>query len=169
MIELQKLISDKIEEYLNASIKKEMESATIYYGMAVWLNKVGYDYGYELFKKFGDEELKHAKQLEEYIDNRNCTAVIPVISKPAQTFSTCKQVIETAYQHEIDIENNYKVLCTMAIREGDFTTFHLAQHFINEQVEEVDKFLSLINLININEDNSNLPALLEEAFEELLS
>lgn len=166
MIKLEKLISGKIEEYLNASIKKEMDSAQIYYGMASWLNEYGYDNGFKLFLKYGDEEMKHAHELMEFMDNRNCKATVPVVTKPVQEFESCKEVIKAAYDHEIDIEDNYKGLSLMSIKEGDYTTFYLAQKFIKEQVEEVDKFLRYINIMNINESNPNLPALLEEAFKE---
>lgn len=168
MIKLPKLISDKIEEFLNSSIKKEMESATIYYGMAAWLNAKGYDNGYKLFIKYGDEEMKHAHKLMEYLDNRNCVAIVPVIAKPQQEFEMCYDLIEAAYLHEVAIENNYKTLSTMAIREGDHTTYHLAHDFLGEQVEEIEKFLELVNIININENNPNLPAIIEEKFEDML-
>lgn len=168
MIKLQKLISGKVEEFLNASIKKEMESATIYYGMASWLNSKGYDNGYKLFIKYGDEENKHAHLLMDYLDNRNCTAVIPAINKPIQEFSTCMELIEKAYQHEVDIEDNYKQLSVVSMRESDFTTFHLAHDFLGEQIEEIEKMLEFINIININENNPNLPAIIEEAFEDAL-
>lgn len=168
MIKLPKLISDSLEEYLNKSIKKEMESATIYYGMAVWLNAKGYDNGYKLFLKYGDEEIKHSQKLMDYIDNRNGIAVIPVITKPSQTFEMCYDLIEAAYLHEVDIENNYKQLATMAIREGDHTTNHLALEYLKEQEEEIQKFLDLVNVININEGNPNLPAIIEEKFEDML-
>ena len=106
MIKLPKLISDSIEEFLNKSIKKEMDSAQIYYGMAAWLNAKGYDNGFKLFLKYGDEETKHAQKLMDYLDNRNCTAVIPVVTKPNQAFDMCYDLIEAAYLHEVDIENN---------------------------------------------------------------
>ena len=168
MIKLPKLISDSIEEFLNKSIKKEMDSAQIYYGMAAWLNAKGYDNGYKLFLKYGDEEIKHSHKLMDFLDNRNCVAVIPVVTKPNQSFEMCYDLIEAAYLHEVDIENNYKQLATMAIREGDHTTHHLALDFIGEQEEEIQKFLDLVNVININEGNPNLPAIIEEKFEDML-
>jgi ferritin len=168
MIILPKLISDKIEEFLNASIKKEMDSAQIYFGMAAWLNKVGYDNGYKLFLKYGNEEISHAHKLMDYLDNRNGIAIVPVVTKSNQTFTDCCNLIETMYLHEVDIENNYKTLATMCIREGDHTTYHLAQEYLGEQVEEIEKGLQLVNICNLNENNPNLPAIIEEAFKDRL-
>lgn len=168
MIKLPKLISGSIEEFLNKSIKKEMDSAQIYYGMAAWLNAKGYDNGYKLFLKYGDEEIKHSHKLMDFLDNRNCVAVIPVVTKPNQSFEMCYDLIEAAYLHEVDIENNYKQLATMAIREGDHTTHHLAHDMLGEQLEEVSKMLTYVNIININKDNPNLPYILEETFKESL-
>jgi ferritin len=168
MITLPKLISDKVEEFLNSSIKKEMDSAQIYFGMAAWLNKLGYDNGYKLFIKYGNEEMSHAHKLMDFLDNRNCVAVVPVIAKPNQMFTSVCDLIEKTYLHEVDIENNYKTLSTIALREGDHTTYHLAHDYIGEQVEELSKTLDLINLCNINEANCNLPAILEEAFKDRL-
>ena len=168
MIKLDKLVSDKIEELLNISIKKEYESAHIYYGMAVWLNKMGFDNGYKLFIKYGDEELLHAHKLEEYIDNRNGVAVIPVVIKPKQEFSECSDILKEAYDHEVVVENNYKALSVAALREGDITTFNQMQWFVNEQVEEIDKFLTLINIYNINKDNPNVREILEKEFKRRL-
>lgn len=168
MIKLPKLISDKIEEFLNASIKKEMDSAQIYYGMAAWLNTMGYDNGYQLFIKYGDEEIKHAHKIMDYLDNRNAKAVVPVVAKPNQEFSHCYDVIQAAYDHEVVVENNYKTLCSMAMREGDHTTYELGMYFIKEQFEEIQKFLDLANVVNINKDNPNLPAVIEHMFKKHL-
>jgi ferritin len=168
MITLPKLISDKVEEFLNSSIKKEMDSAQIYFGMAAWLNKVGYDNGYKLFLKYGNEEIEHAHKLMDYLDNRNGIAIVPIVSKPTQDFKDCCDLLEAAYLHEVDIENNYKTLATMCIREGDHSTYYLAHNFVGEQVEEIEKFLQLINICNLNENNPNLPAIIEEAFKDRL-
>lgn len=168
MIKLPKLISDKTEELLNASIKKEYDSAHMYYGMAVWLNKMGFDNGYKLFTKYGDEEISHAHKLEDYIDNRNCCAIIPVTIKPKQEFSECSDILKEAYDHEVAVENNYKAISVAALREGDITTFNQMQWYISEQVEELDKFLTLINIYNINDGNPNVREILEKEFKRRL-
>ena len=168
MIKLPKLISDKIEELLNTSIKKEYESAHLYYGMAAWLNKMGFDNGRNLFIKYGDEEIAHAHKLEDFLDNRNCCAVIPVVIKPKQEFSECYDVLEEAYLHEVAVENNYKFVSVTALKEGDLSTFNFIQWFVNEQIEEIEKFLTLINIYNINESNPNVKEILEKEFKRRL-
>ena len=168
MIKLDKLVSDKIEELLNTSIKKEYESAHMYYGMAMWLNKIGFDNGHKLFIKYGDEELTHAHKLEDYIDNRNGVAVIPVVIKPKQDYSECSDILKEAYDHEVAVENNYKTVSVAALREGDITTFNQMQWFVAEQVEELSKLLRFINIVNINKDNPNLHYIIEKAFSESL-
>ncbi len=168
MIKLPKLISDKTEELLNSSIKKEYESAHLYYGMAVWLNKMGFDNAYKLFTLYGDEEIVHAHKLEDYIDNRNSCATIPVVIKPKQEFSECYDILEEAYMHEVAVENNYKLVGVTALKEGDLTTFNFIQWYLSEQKEEIEKLLTLINIYNINESNPNVKEILEKEFKRRL-
>jgi len=154
MIKLPKLISDKIEEFLNASIKKEMDSAQIYYGMAAWLNTMGYDNGYQLFIKYGDEEIKHAHKIMDYLDNRNAKAVVPVVAKPNQEFSHCYDVIQAAYDHEVLVENNYKTLCSMAMREGDHTTYELGMFYRFIKYFSISKSTFIIRFYHLNKSST---------------
>ena len=62
-----------------------------------------------------------------------------------------------------------KILATDVLNEE--TKAEIATAFtqlVNEQVEEIEKFLTLINIYNINNDNPNVREILEKEFKRRL-
>lgn len=169
MVKIKKLISEDIEAFLNRSIKIEMDSAQIYYGMSAWLAMEGFNAGAALYRKYGDEEQTHAKKIIDYLDDRNALIQIPLVDKPSTEFKNVIDVVSKSFDHEGVVENNYKILSAKCLREGDSTTFTLAQWFLHEQIEESVKFRELLDYINlIGEANENLNYYMEKQFKKRL-
>ena len=140
-----KLLVEAVETLLNKNIKYEYDSAFIYYGMSSWLASSGFLHGAKLFKKYGDEELSHAHKVTDYLIDRNCNAIIPDVTKASIEFTDVKDILLKSYDHEKQVEDNWKIVANTAFKNLDHMTYDLALWFIREQREEVVKFRNLLD------------------------
>lgn len=144
-----KRLPDSIERDLNNHIQAEAFSSQIYLAMATWCDDNGYFGGAKLFRKYSDEELVHMHKLYEFLLDRDCTPITPMINKPENEYVDILDIIETAYKHEIGISNSYHVTADLALKEKCHTTYAFVEWFIKEQIEEEAKFANLIDKYNI--------------------
>lgn len=162
-----KLISDTLETQLNERIPVELNSMNIYYAMGSWCRYEGYNNVAEFFFKHGDEEKTHGQKVIDYLDDKNCLAVIPTIAKPDTSgYKNIKAVFDIAMKHEMDVTKSYNDLAMAALKEGDHDVYRFAQSVLNEQVEENKKFSNIIDIIDLNYDNPNLNYILEHEAEK---
>ena len=136
---LKSRISKEVNNLLNARIKGEYESAYIYYAFANWCNCEGFFDARDKFRKYGDEELTHARKLEDYVYDKNGEVELEVIPVFKDSIKSLVDVITKAYEHELIVSDNYIKLANL-LSKSDVTTFSFIQWFINEQIEEEAKF-----------------------------
>ena len=132
------ILSDNIISKLNYRIQQEEMSSRIYFGMANWLEFMGYTGAAKLWRKYSEEK-GHAKIVVDYLLDLNILPNISELEKPQTEFKSLEQIIALSYKHEVDITNQCKELASLSFKEGDFMTFNLAQKFVTEQVEELKK------------------------------
>lgn len=163
---MDKLVSEQIEARLNQHIKWEKESAEIYDTMATWCRFQGFNNVANFFFKHAGEERGHAKLIIDYLDEKECMAVIPQLDKPkTDTFKTIRTVFEEAYAHELFVTNTYKELATMSLKETDHDTYGFAIQFLKEQREEVDLYSTYIDKLDLLGDGPQAAFLFDHAFE----
>jgi len=146
-MELKKRISEEVEKLLNERIKGEYQSAYIYWAMSNWCDCYGFFKAKDKYRKYGDEEISHARKLEDYINDRNGKVVLQVIPVPQQEFKSLLDVITKSYEHEQVVTDNYTKLAS-AIFNTDKVTFAELQWFVTEQIEEEAKFADAIIFAN---------------------
>ena len=76
------LITDECIKYLNYRIEQEEYSARIYLSMSMWLNDNGYLNGAKLWKKYSDEEMKHADDARAYLLAMGVQPTTPALQSP---------------------------------------------------------------------------------------
>ena len=161
-----KLISDSLDAELNKRIKVELDSAQIYKAMGSWCRYSGFNNVAKFFFKHAAEEIDHSQKVIDYIDDKNCIAVIPQVDKPDTSgYSDIKVIFDIAMKHEMSVTKSYNDLATSAIKEGDHDVYRFAQTVLNEQVEELKKFRDILDIIDLNSDNPNLNYILEHEAE----
>ena len=143
-------LSESVLAILNDQIKNELHSSQIYRGMSCWLNDAKWPAGTKLFFKYADEELTHMSKIYEYIFDRNCTAVVALCEPVKSDFADIREVVEASLEHEIEVTNNWEGIATLAKEEGDNTTYEFAQWFLKEQVEEEDKFRTILEKMDLD-------------------
>jgi len=143
-------LSKTVLAILNEQTKNELLSSQIYRGMSCWLNDAKWPEGTKLFFKYADEELTHMSKIYQYIFDRNCTAVVPACEPVKTQFTDIREIVEAALQHEIEVTNNWEAISTLSKEEGDNTTYEFSQWFLKEQVEEEDKFRTILEKMDLD-------------------
>ena len=108
--------------------------------MSNWCDCYGYYDAKEVFRKYADEEMKHARKLEDYIIDQNGTAKPLQLTVPQYEFMSLLDVIKVAYEHEKSITDSYKLVLNIAQEEKDQKSYSFLQWYITEQIEEENKF-----------------------------
>ena len=151
-----KRISDKLHQMINTQIKREMDSSHLYLAIAQWFDFKGWFGGAELYKKYAKEELEHAYKLADYLQDRDAMPDTPMVDKQPTTFDGIESIIQTTYDHEVQVSKWLNDIAMEALTSRDLTTYQFLQWFINEQIEEEKKALDLMDRLAIIK-NTNTP------------
>jgi len=142
-----KNISERLIKLLNYRIEQEEISSRLYKAMAIWLDFKGFAGAAKLWYKYSEEELKHAQWAYQYLLDLDIKPTVPTIPQPQSEFSGLVDIIYQSYEHEQTITEQCQKLAAEAWKEGDYMTGHLAQHYLDEQVEEMKKSSFWVNMI----------------------
>jgi ferritin len=145
---MQTVISDKIIKLLNYRIKEEELSSRIYLAISTCMSYKGYNGAAKLFKKYSDEETVHASFAYEYLLDLDIRPEISALENIDKEYKGIVDAVQTAFEHEIVITNQCKELAKACAAEGDYMTLALAQKYLMEQVEEIQKTTDLLNFID---------------------
>lgn len=133
------LLSEELIKALNFRIEFEEYSSRIYLAMSLWFNNKGYTGAASLWKKYSDEEIKHADWSKEYLLAMGVQPITPRLEAPKQNYESFAEIISISYDHEIKITIQCKELATQALKAGDHMLYTLALQYVKEQIEEHDK------------------------------
>lgn len=149
-------LTTEVASILNAQITNEHQSAQIYFAISAYLDDKGWNNAGKLFLKYGHEEMSHMRKIQEYMYDRNNKVTIQPITAVQSEYVDIRGALSTALQHEIQVTQNWNNIACTARDCGDYTTMHFAKWFLDEQVEEEDKFRSLLDLLNLGIPNWEL-------------
>jgi len=133
------LIEKNIIDLLQFRIEQEEQSSRIYAAMSEWLKLKGYSNASKLWADYSLEELSHAGWAKNHLQALNILPITPKQEQPEVNFKGLPQIIALSYKHEIEITNQCKELASTCLKEGDLMTFVLAQKYMEEQVQEIEK------------------------------
>lgn len=144
-----KCLPQEVEQRLNDRIADEYVAHYAYRNAANWCRGANYKKAAVFFDKEAENELEHAKGLQDYIVQWNGIPQLPAID-PTQKFGSLVEIVNFAYQLEYDLLNKY------SHDQVELTTLHPATHnFIqgyvtiqNEAVAEYSDLLNALQLIN---------------------
>lgn len=139
------LISPHCVDYLNYRIQQEEYSSRIYMSMSMWLNNKGYQGAAALWRKYSEEELKHAEWSREYLLSFGIQPVTPRLDQPQQDFSGLPEIIDMSFDHEVEVSEQCKQMADESFKMGDHMLYELALRFLKEQVEEHNKMQNWVD------------------------
>ncbi len=130
------MIKDSVAEAINEQINAEMYSAYLYLSMSVDFSNKNLD-GFEHWMRLqAQEEMDHAIQFLDYLQERGARVKLESIEKPKSEWSSVLEAFEEAYQHECKVTGMINDIMNIAEKENDRATMNMLQWFIDEQVEE---------------------------------
>jgi len=152
------MLSQRMQEALNAQIKIEGQSSQVYLAMASWAEiQPGIDNVTAFFYRHSEEERQHMLKLIHFVNDRGGFAVIPSFEQPNKTYPSIHHAFKELYNHELMVSASINELVSIALEEKDYATHNFLQWYVAEQIEE-EALARLMNdkLEMIGEDKSGL-------------
>lgn len=150
------MISENIISLLNYRIQQEEASSRLYLAMGQWLQRFGYLGAASAWLKSAEEEASHAKWAYDYLQSLSILPEIPALPRPKQDFQGLPEIIEDTYQHEVIITKQCNDLAKACLDESDHLTIQLAYKYLAEQVEEMDRVNTYMDLLAVYGRESEL-------------
>jgi ferritin len=148
---LYKLSQETITE-LTDRIKDEYTAHYFYRNAANWCRDANYKKAAAFFETEANNELEHAKGLQDYMADFNIIAVIPS-AETTKSFTNLPEIVRGAYKLELDLMMKYNVTSSKLFT-SDLTTFDFLSDYRVGQKESVVEYNDLINALDlINESN----------------
>lgn len=142
------LISEKSVELLNYRIQEEEMSYRLYESMRLWCEDRGYNGAAKVFCEYAKEELDHAGWAKDYLLGLGEMPSLMELEKPKCEFKDLEEILNLAYEHEVEILDQCKELAKNCMEEGDHMLYTLALKYLEEQHEELSKIQDWLDQLN---------------------
>ncbi|HVY63155.1 MAG TPA: ferritin [Planctomycetota bacterium] len=130
------MISNTIQDALNAQIQAELASAHLYLAMSAYCGTTIYRGAAHWLRLQHGEETGHATKMLDYLVDRGGKVSLGALEAPRSDFGSLEQVFTTVLEHERHVSERIHKLYELAVAERDVATQVFLQWFVNEQVEE---------------------------------
>jgi len=144
------MISQKIQDAINAQINRELFSEYLYRSMSAWFATETLDGFANWMEIQAQEEHFHAMKFFNYLIERGGKVILEQIDKPESCFESPLRAFEMTLDHEQYISKNINDLMDLAIEEKDHAAKSFLQWYVDEQVEEeatAEKFLNQLKML----------------------
>lgn len=143
------LISEKLNELINAEIGLEFSAHLQYLAMATYFEGRSLDRLAEFFYNQAEEEKMHGLKLLRYVNEAGGRAIIPAVPAPKHDFASAEEVMQLFYDQEHHVTNQFYEMVEVALAERDYATHSFLQWFIDEQREEMATSSKLLDLVKM--------------------
>lgn len=161
-------LSENMVSMLNARINSEELSSRIYLAMSLWLEDKGYFNAAKLWAKYASEENNHANWAREHLLSFNIRPKTMSLMPVENEYTGLDDIIRKSLEHEMKVTYECKELAKAAFEEMDMNTFVLAQKYVKEQSEELNKVFNLTNLLDVYGTDKLSLALLDHELEKFI-
>ena len=162
-IEKPEQLSQEVVDLLLPRLQDEFNAFYFYRSATNWCQNKGFFKAASFFKSESDDELLHAKKIEDYIVDWNMTPNLPNILKPVLEFKDLAEVIEKAYDMEFALYEGYEDTSMKIFKTGDLCVFDFLQSYRVAQKEAVAEYSDKLNVVEgTNRDSKFEMLMLEE-------
>lgn len=148
------MISQVMQDAINAQIKAELDSAYLYLSMAAYFEASNLP-GFAHWMKFqAKEEYSHAMKFFGFLNERGGQVFLKALDEPESKFSSVVDVFERTYKHEQQVTALINALYELALKEKDYPSQILLQWYVNEQVEEEAHASQILEMLKMAEGKS---------------
>ena len=158
------MLSQKIQDALNAQINLELSSSYAYLAMSAFFESTSLPGMAQWMRVQTDEERLHAMKLFDHMNDRGGTVVLQPIEQPALKFDTPISAFEAALAHEQLVTRAINRLYALAQEEQDYPSQVLLQWFITEQVEEEKTAQQAIDQLRMAGSDPSALLMLDQLF-----
>ena len=130
------MISDKMQDAINAQINAEMYSAYLYLSMSTYFEAQNLPGMAIWMQTQAQEEMVHAMKFYAYVHEARGRVKLAALDAPPTEWESPLAVFEAAFAHEQKVTSLINGLVDLAIAEKDHATNAMLQWFVTEQVEE---------------------------------
>jgi bacterioferritin B len=145
--------SDALIKKLNEQIAYEFAAEQQYIAIAVHYDALTLPRLATLFYKQALEERNHALMLTKYLLDRDAPTTIPGVEAPRTDFIDVVEPVALSLEQEKRVGDQIEGLSRASREEGDYLTEQFLIWFLKEQVEEVAKMSSLLQVAERERDN----------------
>lgn len=147
------MISNKIQDAINAQINAELWSGYLYLSMAMNFEAQGRQGVANWFRIQFQEEQAHAEIFINYLNQRGGRVILKPIDAVPTDWESPLAAFEATLEHEKKVTALINNLFGLAEEEKDYATRDRLAWFVNEQVEEEDNASQLIDKFKLIGDN----------------
>jgi len=130
------VISQSMQDALNAQINVEQYSAQLYLAMGAHCESLSYRGFAHWLRVQAGEETAHAVKLIDFLLDRGGKLALLAVAAPPREFGGVVQVMEQVLAHEQAITGKIGALFERARAEKDHASEITLQWYVTEQVEE---------------------------------
>lgn len=130
------MLSQVMQDAINAQINLELFSSYSYLSMASWCEHQQFVGCAHWLRLQSEEEREHAMRLHDFLIARNCRVILQPIAQPQNDFESVVHVFEKSLAQEQEVTSQINDLYELAFKEKAFAALVELEWFITEQVEE---------------------------------
>jgi len=150
------MLSEKMQDALNAQMNWEIYSAHIYLSMSSHFEQVGLAGVASWMNAQYQEEMFHAMKFFDYINEAGGHAKLSTIDAPPYEWESPLAAFEHALEHEQGVTSRINDLADLAVDERNHAVGIFLQWFIAEQVEEEDTVGGIVGKLKLVGDGGGL-------------
>ena len=147
------MLTNKVQDALNAQINAEFWSAYLYLSMAMHFEAEGRAGVANWFHIQFKEEQAHAQIFMNYVNQRGGRVELKPIDAVPTSWASPLDAFKATLEHEQKVTSLINELFALAEAEHDYATRDRLAWFVTEQVEEEDNCRVLIDKLRLIGDN----------------
>jgi len=145
--------AERFVQALNEQIGNEYAAHHQYVAIAVHYDALALPRLAALFYEQAIEEREHAMMMVQYLLDADADVQIPGIAAPRSSFGDIVEPVRQALEQERTVTRQIERLAIIAREDGDLTSEQFLSWFLKEQVEEIAKMSSLLQVVERSKDN----------------
>lgn len=144
----------KFYRLLVEQVRHEFTASHQYVAIAAWFDDQDLPQLARLFYEQSLEERDHAMMIVRHLLDMDVDFALPDVGEIVTDFSTPRDLVALALQQEREVTAQFQRLAEVARDENEYIGEQFLQWFLQEQVEEVAKMSTLLNVVD--RPNGNL-------------
>ncbi|GHC88349.1 ferritin BfrB [Nocardiopsis terrae] len=138
----------KFHRLLVDQVRHEFTASHQYVAIAAWFDDQDLPQLARVFYEQSLEERDHAMMIVRYLLDSDVTFALPGVDEIETDFAVARDLVALALRQEREVSDQFQRLARVARDEDDYTGEQFLQWFIQEQVEEVAKMSTLLNVVD---------------------